>query len=96
VGRRRTDWYTLVGDDHPEAALLVFVVARFTLEEHRTQIVAAVTGDRLTLVTYPKSGQLGTDLNRDSPAGLLGESAMQPVRQIAIDDGWSALRFLPD
>jgi hypothetical protein len=46
-------------------------------------------------VAYPKSGQLGTDLNRNSLASLLAESDVQPVRQIAIDDVWSALRFRP-
>jgi len=42
-----------------------------------------------------KPGQLGTDLNRDSLAALLAEGSVQPVRQIAIDAVWSALRFRP-
>jgi hypothetical protein len=42
-----------------------------------------------------KPGQLGTDLNRDSLAALLAEGGVQPVRQIAIDAVWSALRFRP-
>jgi hypothetical protein len=76
-------------------ALLVFVTDRSTLEEQRAQIVAAATSDRLTWVSYPKSGQLGTDLNRDSLAALLSTSGIQPVRQVAIDEVWSALRFRP-
>jgi hypothetical protein len=76
-----------------EPALLVFVTDRSTLEEQRAQIVAAAAGDRLTWVSYPKSGQLGTDLNRDSLTALLRTSGIQPVRQVAIDDVWSALRF---
>jgi hypothetical protein len=47
------------------------------------------------VVCYPKSGQLGTDLNRDSLAALLRTSGIQPVRQVAIDEVWSALRFRP-
>jgi hypothetical protein len=78
-----------------EPALLVFVADRSTLEEQRTQIVAAAASDRLTWVAYPKSGQLGTDLNRDSLAALLSTSGIQPVRQVAIDEVWSALRFRP-
>jgi hypothetical protein len=86
---------TVEGDDHEEAALLVFVGDRSTLEERRTQIVEAAASDRLTWVSYPKSGQLGTNLNRDSLAALLSTSGIQPVRQIALNDVWSALRFRP-
>jgi len=78
-----------------EPALLVFVTNRSTLEEQRAQIVVAAASDRLTWVSYPKSGQLGTDLNRDSLAALLKTSGIQPVRQVAIDEVWSALRFRP-
>ena len=78
-----------------DTGLLVFAADRSILEVHRAQIVAAVNAERLTWVAYPKSGQLGTDLNRDSLAALLTESGVQPVRQIAIDDVWSALRFRP-
>jgi hypothetical protein len=82
-------------DDAPDVGLLVFAADRSILEAHRAQIVESAKGDRPTWVSYPKSGQLGTDLNRDSLAALLTESGVQPVRQIAIDDVWSALRFRP-
>jgi len=82
-------------DDLEGSALLVFVADRFTLEEHRTQIIDSAISDRLTWVSYPKSGQLGTDLNRDALAELFAGSGIQPVRQVAIDDIWSALRFRP-
>jgi hypothetical protein len=77
------------------AGLLVFAMDRATLEELRRRIVTAVSDERLTWVAYPKAGQLGTDLNRDTLAAFLAESGIQPVRQIAIDDVWSALRFRP-
>jgi hypothetical protein len=83
----------LVSVGHQEAALLLFVVDRAALEAHWAQVVPAAKEERLTWVAYPKSGQLGTDLNRDSLAALLAEGAIHPVRQIAIDDTWSALRF---
>ena len=41
------------------------------------------------------AGQLGTDLNRDVLAALLTGQGVQPVRQVAIDGTWSALRFRP-
>jgi len=78
-----------------ELGVLVFVVDRSALDQHRSRIVAAASEDRLTWVAYPKAGQLGTDLNRDSLAADLGENRIRPVRQIAIDDVWSALRFRP-
>ncbi|MFE2102127.1 MULTISPECIES: hypothetical protein [unclassified Streptomyces] len=46
-------------------------------------------------MAYPKGGKLGTDLNRDTLAAALSERGVRPVRQIAIDDIWSALRFRP-
>ena len=49
--------------------------------------------DGVAWVAYPKAGQLDTDLNRDVLAGLLRARGVAPVRQIAIDDVWSALRF---
>jgi hypothetical protein len=47
-------------------------------------------------VAYPKAGQLGTDLNRDSLARVLQAAGLEPVAQIAVDDVWSALRFKRD
>jgi hypothetical protein len=83
------------GDDQDGAALLVFVADRSILEERRTEIVESAASDRLTWVSYPKSGQLGTDLNRDAVAALLSTGGIQPVRQVAVNDVWSALRFRP-
>jgi hypothetical protein len=87
--------FSAESDAGGETALLVFATDRTTLEEHRSQIADAATQGRLTWVSYPKSGQLGTDLNRDSLVALLSESGIQPVRQVAIDAVWSALRFRP-
>ncbi len=76
-------------------ALLAFVVDRAALAGMQPEIIDAAGQDRLTWVAYPKSGQLGTDLNRDSLAAILTEGGVRPVRQVAIDDVWSALRFRP-
>jgi hypothetical protein len=59
------------------------------------QAVAAARADRLAWISYPKGGQLGTDLNRDRLAAALAGQGVQPVRQVSIDDTWSALRFSP-
>ncbi len=78
-----------------EAGVLAFVADRAALEGRLATVVAAASADRLTWVAYPKSGQLGTDLNRDVLAARLTEEGVRPVRQVAIDDVWSALRFRP-
>jgi hypothetical protein len=53
------------------------------------------TRDGLAWIAYPKAGQLGTDLNRDILWKHLLASGVQGVRQIALDETWSALRFRP-
>jgi hypothetical protein len=60
-----------------------------------TAALAAARRDALAWVAYPKAGKLGTDLNRDSLAAAMIERGVRPVRQIAVDDTWSALRFRP-
>lgn len=35
----------------------------------------------------------GSDCNRESVMVMLGDEGYEPVRQIAIDDDWSALHF---
>jgi hypothetical protein len=59
------------------------------------QAVAAARADRLAWIGYPKGGQLGTDLNRDRLVAALADHGVQPVRQVSLDDTWSALRFRP-
>ena len=72
--------------------------------EHAGAVVAFVTtaadldqapAHALAWIAYPKAGQLGTDLNRDRLVTSVAEAGVQPVRQIAIDATWSALRFRP-
>jgi hypothetical protein len=58
-------------------------------------LVEAARRDALAWVAYPKAGRLGTDLDRDSLNALMVERGVRGVRQIAVDDTWSALRFRP-
>jgi hypothetical protein len=75
--------------------LLVFVHSAADLGAHAAEIFASARADRLTWVAYPKAGRLGTDLNRDRLAAALRDGGAAPVRQIALDETWSALRFRP-
>ena len=84
-------------DNDPESAdtVIMFVTNRAELDERARPFLEAASRDALAWLAYPKAGQLDTDLNRDSLWELLGARGIRPVRQIAIDDTWTALRFRP-
>lgn len=82
-----------VADD--AEAVLVFVNDAGELDAHGGVAVAAARKDALAWIAYPKGGQRGTDLNRDILWARLAGEGIRPVRQIAIDEVWSALRFRP-
>lgn len=82
-------------DPKSAKAVLVFIKNADDLRARVAPLVAAARRDAIAYLAYPKAGQLGTDLNRDNIWVMLQEQGIQPVRQIAIDDVWSALRFRP-
>jgi hypothetical protein len=82
-------------DTDADAFILFVTSAGELASDDADTVVAAATRHALTWVAYPKAGQLGTDLNRDSLAAALSARGVRPVRQISIDDVWSALRFRP-
>ncbi|MFF2191399.1 hypothetical protein [Streptomyces sp. NPDC058157] len=57
--------------------------------------IDAARSDRPAWIAYPKAGKLDTDLNRDVLREALAGHGVRPVRQIAVDDVWSAMRFRP-
>jgi hypothetical protein len=75
--------------------VIVFATNRAELGKRADAFVDAARRDALAWIAYPKAGQLDTDLNRDSLWQLLEARGIRPVRQVAIDDVWSALRFRP-
>ncbi len=80
-----------------EAADVVigFAVLASDLDGVAAPAIVAARDDRLAWIAYPKSRQLGTDLNRDTLAALLTARGARPVRSISIDGVWSAIRFRP-
>ena len=82
-------------DAETAEAVLAFVVKAADLDTVAAPAVAAARKDRLAWIAYPKAGQLGTDLNRDRLAVAARSLGVQPVRQVSIDEVWSALRFRP-
>jgi hypothetical protein len=82
-----------VADD--AEAVLVFVNDTVELDALGSVAITAARADRLAWIAYPKGGQRGTDLNRDILWARLADEGVRPVRQVSIDDVWSALRFRP-
>jgi hypothetical protein len=58
-------------------------------------LAAAATGDAIVWVAYPKksSKRYRCEFDRDSGWTTLGAAGFEGVRQVAIDEDWSALRF---
>jgi hypothetical protein len=81
--------------DETADAVLVFARSKAELEQHVAPALEAARRDDLSWVAYPKGGQLDTDLNRDLLWKLLEDKGVKAVRQVALDDVWSALRFRP-
>jgi hypothetical protein len=90
------DGLAVVGSTDDADVVIAFATGRADLTSaDLTRAVEAARADRLTWIAYPKAGQLGTDLNRDILRDALAARAVQPVRQVALDPVWSALRFRP-
>lgn len=84
------DW-PLSTDADAADAVLVYVADAAALAAESSHLALIAGRGALCWIAYPKAGQLRTDLNRDRiRESLVG---LQPVRQISIDDIWSALRL---
>jgi hypothetical protein len=74
---------------------MVFVVSKEEIESSIAAIYPKLQGDAIVWFCYPKasSKKYKCDFNRDSGWELVGRYSMEGVRQVAIDEDWSALRF---
>ncbi len=74
---------------------LAFVVQKTQIDAFAPAIAAKAAGDALVWFAYPKgtSKKYRCDFKRDSGWDSLGQLGFEPVRQVAIDEDWSALRF---
>jgi hypothetical protein len=87
------DGWNLSTDPEAADAVLVYVADSTALAAAADLLRRTTDRGALCWVAYPKGGQLGTDLNRDRLRAAV--DGIEPVRQIAVDDVWSALRFKP-
>jgi hypothetical protein len=74
---------------------LAFVTRQVDLNRIASEVAVKADGDALLWFVYPKekSKRYTCDFNRDTGWTVLGEAGYEPVRQVAIDEDWSALRF---
>ena len=75
--------------------VIVFVRTLAEVDKTCEPAIEAAKEDKLSWIVYPKAGQLGTDLNRDILWNHVAQHGVQGVRQIALDEVWSAMRFRP-
>ncbi|HEY4160919.1 MAG TPA: hypothetical protein VGM08_02545 [Candidatus Saccharimonadales bacterium] len=74
-------------------AVLNFVTSEADLMQALPTLQSAASSGRLTWVAYPKAKQLATDLNRNIIRKIANDNGLDPIRQIAVDEVWSALRL---
>ena len=72
-----------------------FAVKQAELDKVSATLAAATAGDAVVWVAYPKgtSKKYRCEFNRDHGWLVLGDAGFEPVRQVSIDDDWTALRF---
>lgn len=75
--------------------IIGFCLQKSTVDELARKASECLEGDGLLWIAYPKgtSKKYKCDFNRDNGWDALGNQGFEPVRQIAIDEDWSALRF---
>ena len=75
--------------------VLVFVKTKEEIENSIQNLFPKLIGDFIFWYAYPKgsSKKYTCSFNRDNGWEALGPYNLEPVRQIAINEDWSALRF---
>jgi hypothetical protein len=74
---------------------LAFVTTQKEVDTLAKAIAKRVKGDAVLWFAYPKgtSKRYKSEINRDTGWQALGRAGFEPVRAVAIDEDWSALRF---
>jgi hypothetical protein len=74
---------------------LAFVTKQQEVDDLTNKVVSLMEGDGLIWFAYPKgsSKKYTCEFNRDNGWAQLGKHGYEPVRMVAIDEDWSALRF---
>jgi hypothetical protein len=74
---------------------LAFAMTQAQLDRLSSILAAAAAGDAVIWFAYPKgtSKRYTCEFNRDTGWNVIRGAGFESVRQVAIDEDWSALRF---
>ncbi len=74
---------------------LAFAKSKAELDRVSRALIEKARGDASLWLAYPKQSSrlYGCDFNRDQGWVVLEAAGFKPVRQVAIDEDWSALRW---
>jgi hypothetical protein len=74
---------------------LAFVTTQKEVDSLGPQVAKKAKGDAVVWFAYPKgsSKKYKSQINRDNGWAVMGKAGFEPVRMVAIDDDWSAVRF---
>jgi hypothetical protein len=74
---------------------LAFVTTQKDVDALGAQVAKKAKGDAVVWFAYPKgsSKKYKSQINRDNGWAVMGKAGFEPVRMVAIDEDWSALRF---
>ena len=74
---------------------LTFATRQKEVDSLAKTVGRKAAGDAIVWIAYPKksSKKYTCEFNRDSGWPSMGEAGFEPVRMVAIDEDWSALRF---
>jgi hypothetical protein len=74
---------------------LAFVTTQKEVDSIAKAVARKAAGDAVVWFAYPKSTskKYTCEFNRDNGWAPMGDAGFEPVRMVAIDADWSALRF---
>ena len=74
---------------------LAFVTTQREVDDLATIVAKKSVPDAVVWFAYPKgsSKKYKSEINRDSGWAVMGKAGFEPVRMVAIDEDWSAVRF---
>ena len=93
--RRFTEVTKEVNSEASIDFIILFVKNQKEIEYSIEEIFPKLAGDTILWYCYPKatSKKYKCEFNRDNGWNILGTYNLEGVRQVAIDEDWSALRF---
>ena len=73
---------------------IAFVITQADLDKAARTLARLTEGDAVVWFAYPKlsSKRYRAEINRDHGWDVVGKEGFEPVRAVAIDEDWSALR----